>query len=216
MTPGCQSVHNGISKSRFIDVILPGGHRQLGSDNDRFFSVAILHHLQQRQLNIFVEVLDAKVVKDNQRDLLQLVQELHIASFRLSHDNSFNQPISGSKGRKQRYYYYHCSSTCDIRYRADLANTEFIREMKKYVPHPAALELHKKVIREGYAYQMKDLKDNRKMMIQRMSELNNRVSSARELLLSGVIEATDFRTITMDCEKQMTNLEVKMSATAKG
>jgi len=41
---------------------------------------------------------------------------------------------SGSKGRKERYFYYHCSSACGIRYRADHTNQEFIREIKKYVP----------------------------------------------------------------------------------
>ncbi|MES1223365.1 MAG: zinc ribbon domain-containing protein [Bacteroidota bacterium] len=47
---------------------------------------------------------------------------------------------SGSKGRKLRYYYYHCSSACGIRYRADVANREFIREIKKNIPRPATAQ----------------------------------------------------------------------------
>ncbi|MES1223366.1 MAG: hypothetical protein ABUT20_48170 [Bacteroidota bacterium] len=60
---------------------------------------------------------------------------------------------------------------------------------------------------------MKDLKDNRKRMMQQVSELNNRIVRARDLLLSGDIEATDFRTIKMDCEKQITILEAKLHST---
>lgn len=37
---------------------------------------------------------------------------------------------SGSKGRKYRYYHYHCTSTYGIRYRADFVNDEFERELK--------------------------------------------------------------------------------------
>jgi site-specific DNA recombinase len=119
---------------------------------------------------------------------------------------------SGSKGRKKRYYYYHCSSACGVRYRAELVNKEFVRELRKYIPHPAALELHKKVIREAYDCQAKDQKDNKKRMILQVSELNNRITKARELLLSGDIEATDFRTVKTDCEKQITVLEAKLAA----
>ena len=42
--------------------------------------------------------------------------------------------------------------------------------------------------------------------------MNNRITKARELLLCGDIEATDFRTIKIDCEKQITVLEAKLNS----
>ena len=38
---------------------------------------------------------------------------------------------SASKGRKQHYHYYHCSSSCGIRYNAYLVNDYIVHENKE-------------------------------------------------------------------------------------
>ena len=43
---------------------------------------------------------------------------------------------SASKGRNGKYYYYHCSSSCGVRFKAENANDLFSRELKKFVPRP--------------------------------------------------------------------------------
>jgi site-specific DNA recombinase len=119
---------------------------------------------------------------------------------------------SGSKGRKYRYYYYHCSSACGVRYRSDFINSEFERELKKYIPHPAATELYKNVILEGWNVQVKDQKQQKKALIIQIGELHTRVNKGRELLLANDIDAVDFKTIKMECEKQITVLEARLTA----
>jgi hypothetical protein len=49
---------------------------------------------------------------------------------------------SASKGRHNHYYYYHCISSCGCRFKAENANGLFVRELKKYVPHPGMNEIY--------------------------------------------------------------------------
>ena len=119
---------------------------------------------------------------------------------------------SGSKGRKIRYYYYHCSSACGIRYRANYVNGGFERELKKYIPHPAATELYKNIILEAWNAEAKDQKQQKKVLIVQIGELNTRITKGRELLLSDDIDASDFKTIKSECEKQIVTLEARLTA----
>ena len=119
---------------------------------------------------------------------------------------------SGSKGRKYRYYYYHCTSSCGVRYRADFVNREFERELKKYVPHEACIELYKTVILEAWNAQAKDRKQQKKALITQIGELNTQITKGRELLLSNDIDAVDFKAIKSECEKQINILEVRLTA----
>lgn len=48
---------------------------------------------------------------------------------------------SASKGRNQHYYYYHCTGSCGVRFKAELVNNEFVRYLKKFVPRPGVLEI---------------------------------------------------------------------------
>lgn len=123
---------------------------------------------------------------------------------------------SGSKGRKYRYYYYHCTSACGVRYRADFVNREFERELKKHVPHQAATELYKTVILEAWNIQVKDEKQQTKVLITQISELNTRVTKGRELLLANDIDAVDFKTIKTEAEKQISSREAKLTEAAAG
>src|ERR1700761_73710 len=90
------------------------------------------------------DVLDGK--KKKQRTKIVVDDQIPLRGFLVCPRCGRLLTGSGSKGRKFRYYYYHCSSSCRARYRADHINREFVREIKKFVPHPAAVELYKKLI----------------------------------------------------------------------
>jgi site-specific DNA recombinase len=156
------------------------------------------------------DVLDGK--KKNQRTKVTVDDRLPLRGFLICPRCGRMLTGSGSKGRKHRYFYYHCSSTCGFRFRADFVNQEFIRELKKYMPHPAATELYKKVILEGMTTQAKDQRGQKKEMLMKIGELNDRVGKGRSLLLSGDIDALDFKTIKAECEKQISVLEGKIGS----
>ena len=155
------------------------------------------------------EVLDGK--RKKQRTKMHVDDMIPLRGFLICPNCGRMLTGSGSKDRKYRYYYYHCTSACGIRYRADRTNAEFIRELKKYIPHPAAVDLYKKLIREAYELQVRDQRTIKKQAIIRISELNNRITKGRELLLSGDIDGVDFKTIKSDCEKQIMILEAKLN-----
>ena len=156
------------------------------------------------------DVLDGK--RKKQRTKILVDDQIPLRGFLICPRCGLLLTGSGSKGRKYRYYYYHCNSNCGARYRADKTNIEFQKELKKYIPHPAATELYKKVILEAYYSLGKDQKQNKKAIIAQLAELNNRIIKGRELLLSGDIDGADFKKIKSDYEKQIMTLEAKLNA----
>jgi site-specific DNA recombinase len=118
---------------------------------------------------------------------------------------------SASKGKYQRYYYYHCSSSCGCRYRATNLNDLFVRELRKYVPRKSMIELYKLAINSKYKAQTKAQRDDKMEILTWINEWNNKLVKARELLLSGDIDGGDYRIIKSDCENKINILEQKLS-----
>ena len=79
-------------------------------------------------------------------------------------------------------------------------------------PHPAATELYKRVILESMTNQAKDQRGQKKEILAKIAELNDRVGKGRALLLSGDIDGLDFKTIKSECEKQISVLESKIGS----
>lgn len=107
---------------------------------------------------------------------------------------------SSSRGRKHYYDYYHCSSQCGVRFKAELVNKAMLEELIKYKPHRAVKELYRLVLKDidsrvnsERSKMIKDLKDE-------IIRLGNRQGKARELMMSDNIDPDDFRTIKKECE----------------
>jgi DNA invertase Pin-like site-specific DNA recombinase len=178
-------------ESRFV----PGQHEPLISE-------ALFFEAQ--------DVLDGK--KKKQRTKLTVDDRIPLRGYLICPRCGRMLTGSGSKGRKHYYFYYHCSSACGFRSRADSTHAEFIRELKKYIPHPAATELYKRVILEVMTAQAKDQRGQKKGLLLKIAELNDRVGKGRTLLLSGDIDGLDFKTIKAECEKQVAVLEAKIGS----
>lgn len=114
---------------------------------------------------------------------------------------------SASKGRNNYFYYYHCSSSCGIRYAAEKVNDAFLDELKKYQPKPGMAELYSEVVMDNYKLITKQSADTRKQTITEITTQHNRVTKARELLLSGDLDADDYKTVKNDCDAKITRLE---------
>ena len=121
---------------------------------------------------------------------------------------------SASKGRTAYYNYYHCTSSCGWRYKAEHVHDLFIQELQKYKPHPAMLLLYKQVILDVYNSQIADVKSEKKLLLREINEQNSRLAKARELLLSETIDASDYKAIKMECERHTNLLEAKLSNVA--
>ena len=120
---------------------------------------------------------------------------------------------SASKGSKHNYYhYYHCSSSCGVRYNASKVNVDIVEEIKKYVRPSPKLQLYKEVIASTFKSKTRLQRDEVKQVNIQLEEANKRLSKARDLLLAGDIGADDYRTIKSESEEKIHRLEVKLTA----
>jgi site-specific DNA recombinase len=118
---------------------------------------------------------------------------------------------SASKGAFQYYHYYHCTSICGFRCRADKANSLFVNELRKYVPHQAMVEVHKLVVNEVYKERTKASQSVYKEIMTRIDEQNDMLARARKKLMLEEIDATDYRQIKQECEKELKALEATLT-----
>ena len=122
---------------------------------------------------------------------------------------------SASKGSSRLYFYYHCVSSCGFRHRSDKVNDLFVKELKKFVPHPAIVDLSKMIITEAYQAQFKQKQGGSKQILDEMDKVNQRLSKARELLLSDAIDAADYKLLKKECESKIARLELQLTEQAK-
>jgi site-specific DNA recombinase len=123
---------------------------------------------------------------------------------------------SASRGHGGLYYYYHCSSSCGTRFKSQHANELFAGELKKYIPRPGMEDVFKLVINEVYLAKTRNQKEEIKTIKAELEQLNSRLSKARELLLSGDLDGSDYKQIKSEAERKIAYLEGKASDLSKG
>ncbi len=110
---------------------------------------------------------------------------------------------SASKGRNRYYHYYHCSSSCGYRQKADDVNIAFIENLRDYIVNEQTAPLFKQVILDVYKKETSDGREEKSHAIKQINLLNTTLSKARELLLNGDIDAVDYKLIKSDTEQQI-------------
>ena len=117
---------------------------------------------------------------------------------------------SASKGRPGYYYYYHCKAPCKARFKADEINSDFERELQKFIPKPGMAELYKHVIYDAIGDDKKNFEENRKQLIADISEQNNLLTKIRALLLSDDIDIEDYKIMKSKCEEKIVRFEAQL------
>ncbi len=118
---------------------------------------------------------------------------------------------SASKGRHNYYYYYHCISSCGVRFKAETANDRMLNELNKYLPKNEVVGLYKTVIKEIFFNQTGSQTDGRKELLNQIQAENDRLSKARKLLLDDAIDSNDYKLIKAECENKLLSLEAKLT-----
>ena len=83
---------------------------------------------------------------------------------------------------------------------------------KKYVSPLPELKLYKEVIFSVFKAKTRLQRNDVQQAHIQLNELNKRLSKARDLLLSGDIEADDYRIIKSESEEKINRLEAKLTA----
>jgi site-specific DNA recombinase len=121
---------------------------------------------------------------------------------------------SASKGRNGYYYYYHCSSACGCRYKAEEVNSTFNEIVQQYTIQANYAELFTEVITNTYKNQNSTQVTSRYDLLKEINDLNSRVSKARELLINGDIDGADYKTVKTENEHKINILEARLSEAA--
>ncbi|HEY0669395.1 MAG TPA: recombinase family protein [Sphingobacteriaceae bacterium] len=117
---------------------------------------------------------------------------------------------SSSKGCRKYYTYYHCFSTCGVRYNADTVNDKFKEELEKHTLHPAVGDLYKKIVLEIYNKEVGGQTQELRQLKTQLTDHNTKITKARDLLLNGEIDSADYHLIKRDSERKITILEAKL------
>ena len=118
---------------------------------------------------------------------------------------------SASKGRSSYYHYYHCSSACGYRKKAEEVNDTFVSALSEYNLNEKAAGIFKVVILDVYSNSSQHRREAKKKHIAQITELNNKLTKARELLLADDIDAVDYKTIKAETEHKINVLEAELS-----
>lgn len=118
---------------------------------------------------------------------------------------------SASKGRKDYYYYYHCSSKCGCRFKASDVNDELAKFLSEFSLSDHFADFLKDTILEEYGNNTVSFKDKKTTVAKNITTLQNKLAKARELLLTGDIDADDYRLIKKDCELSLASAEEEMN-----
>jgi len=89
---------------------------------------------------------------------------------------------SASKGRNGRYYYYHCTSSCGTRFKAENANSLFSGELKKLVPNPGMTEVYKMVLQEEFKSKTREQREDIKVVQGALEKANSELSNVSHRL----------------------------------
>ncbi|WP_448103422.1 recombinase family protein [Pedobacter panaciterrae] len=122
---------------------------------------------------------------------------------------------SASKGRHRYYSYYHCKRPCRVRYRSEEVNEYFLKHLRNYVPKPGMAKLFRDVVCDTYNDSTSIFDQEKKSLIVRVTEQNNRITKSRELLLAEVITPDDYKQIKAEGEKNIIRLEAKINDLSK-
>jgi DNA invertase Pin-like site-specific DNA recombinase len=122
---------------------------------------------------------------------------------------------SATKGRNNYFHYYHCSSSCGTRYRAEMVNDCFVAELQKYKLKRPMGTIYCRVVHDQFHNMSRATIDHRRSLVTSVTEQNNRLSKARELLLLNDIDGDDYKIIKKDCEDRIIRLEAELREIAE-
>lgn len=86
---------------------------------------------------------------------------------------------SASKGRNGKYYYYHCTSAFEARFKSENANELFSKELRKLIPRSGMAEVYKAVLQDEFRTKTKAQREDVKQIKAALEKANNELVNAR-------------------------------------
>ena len=119
---------------------------------------------------------------------------------------------SSSKGRNGYYHYYHCVGKCKERQKAEVINEAFWSEVKTFLPRKEVLRLYSMVLIEEYQKETRSVLDEKRSILSKIKDLENRLSNARDLIASNKIDSEDFKALKASYAEQIAKHERRLTS----
>ncbi|HEY9560121.1 MAG TPA: recombinase family protein, partial [Anseongella sp.] len=117
---------------------------------------------------------------------------------------------SASKGCGGYYYYYHCSASCRVRFRAVDVNGLFEKEIGHFTVREGLEYIYRDWVLQKFRSDYNGGMNSQRAILDKIQELTEKISRARDMALDGDFDATDFKAVKQDCENQIAALEAKL------
>ena len=118
---------------------------------------------------------------------------------------------SKSKGRNKYYAYYYCFKGCSHRLSAEDVNENFLKEFVKYAPKQEYKKVYSIIILEAYKEQTIEKQNEKAQLINQIKDYENRLSKARELLMTNKIDSSDYKDIKSDYGDKLPRMQARYS-----
>jgi site-specific DNA recombinase len=119
---------------------------------------------------------------------------------------------SSSRGRKQRYHYYHCYSGCNIRFASNLVNGEFSKELAKWKPHPAVGQLYRLVLHDMHRQGDRIRQQELKRIQEEMARVSDHKTRIRKMRINNEIDTEDYAIEKKEVEENISRLDSKLAS----
>lgn len=114
---------------------------------------------------------------------------------------------SASKGKLQRYFYYHCQPGCKERFRADEANEKLVAELQKIAAKKEALKLYRIILERELKQTGKENTEDKQKLNAEIKKNQERIDNAQKLMLDGQLDMVEYRSIKSKYEAIIKELQ---------
>lgn len=117
---------------------------------------------------------------------------------------------SASKGKYQRYFYYHCQPGCKERFRADDANEKLVAKLQEISAKKEALKFYRTILEKELRKSSQENTGDKQKIIAEINRNIERIDHAQKLMLDGQLDITEYRTIKQKFEAVIKQLEAEI------
>lgn len=108
---------------------------------------------------------------------------------------------SSSKGRRKYYSYYHCTSGCPFRIKAEDLNEIFYQSIKTILFNANLIGPWLKLVKSSYIQKTANVRQARNSLFKLIKDANSKIINIRELLVKGKLETSDYQELRDSCER---------------
>ncbi len=121
------------------------------------------------------------------------------------------RPLTGSAshGNGGKYYYYHCQASlgCKERFKAEEANKNFLKYLQTFKTKEEILDLYLLIMEEKFKKGKVVKASHGKDLQTQIDKLATRLKNAKEMMLDGEMDRSEYKQIVSELEPEMDKLK---------